>query len=75
MKHPPMDLNKAEAIARSMGIRVAKPNDRIYSEGPSIILSPRTRGQSGQKDIVSHPTDSQNASASPMKSENKTPKK
>jgi hypothetical protein len=58
-------------MVRKMGGRVAERDDPIYSEGPSIILSSRMPKPSVQKAIVSLPIDS----ASPTKSENKTPKK
>ena len=60
MKQPTISLDKAEQMAKEMGFSVAPKDHQVYSEGFSINLLSRTQKQSGQKDTVSLPNDSQN---------------
>ena len=59
-----------EAILERLGIKLVPPDHPIYSEGPSITLSSRTRGQSPAKATTSTPIVLPNVSGSTTDSEN-----
>ena len=59
-----------EEILERRGIKRLPPDHPIYSEGPSITLSSRTRGQSQPKATTSTPIVSPNVSPSTTDNEN-----
>lgn len=57
-RHPLYDILEAR------GVKAAAPDHWIYSEGPSIIFSPRTSQASKSKDSVSTSNHSQKSTDS-----------
>ena len=64
MQQKNISMETFEKMALEMGCSVASKTDPLYSEGYSITFSSRTPKQSAQKDIVSLPSISENASDS-----------
>ena len=69
MKRQNISMAKFEEMGKAMGFSAAPKEHPVYSEGYSINLLSRTPKPSGQKDIVSLPSDTPNALDSAMPSE------